>query len=228
MRFAFPPPLQPAVPIEGSDALFPVHRVYCVGRNYADHAREMGADPNREPPFFFQKNADSLVLPGAPLPYPAGTTDFQHELELVVALGGGGSAVSAAAAPGLIFGYAVGLDMTKRDVQGRLKAKGHPWEVGKAFDASAPIGPIVLAAAVPDIAHAAMALTVNGAIRQTGTPAAMIWSVAELIAHLSTHFTLAPGDVIFTGTPAGVGPVSRGDRIEATISGLPPLMVAVV
>lgn len=227
MPFAFPPPPQPAVPIVGSSDLFPVHRIYCVGRNYADHAREMGADPTREPPFFFQKNADSLVLPGAPLPYPPLTSDFQHELELVVALAAGGRDLAAKDATALVFGYAVGLDMTRRDLQTQKKKLGQPWEIGKAFDHSAPVGPITRASAIANMEGARMRLAVNGVQRQATTPSDMIWSVAELIGHLSTYFELRPGDLIFTGTPAGVGPVVRGDRLDASIEGLTPLSVIV-
>lgn len=226
--YAFPPPPRPALPILGTDQLFPVRRIYCVGRNYAEHAREMGHDPDREPPFFFQKNPDNLVLDGH-FPYPPLSADVHHEVELVVALGAGGANLSETAAGAAIFGYAVGLDMTRRDLQSLAKKAGRPWELAKAFEASAPCGPIVPGAAFPDgLGQGAVHLSVNGETRQRGDLADLVWSIPETISKLSELFTLAPGDLIFTGTPAGVGPVHRGDRLRAEIASLPPLDVEVL
>ncbi len=226
-RYIFPPTPPPALPIAGSDALFPVRRIYCVGRNYADHAREMGHDPEREPPFFFQKNPDNLVTDGV-FDYPPLSTDTQFEVELVVALGGGGRDIPAAAAEALILGYAVGLDMTRRDLQAIAKKAARPWEAAKAFEGSAPCGPIVPAAALPGPLRAgAITLTQNGVLRQRGDLADLIWSVPETIAELSRLFELAAGDLVFTGTPAGVGPVARGDHLSAEIAGLGALAVVV-
>lgn len=232
MTFVFDPPATVAVPVAGSPDLFPVRRVYCVGRNYAAHAREMGFDPDRDPPFFFAKPADAVVPVAdnttADIPYPSATDNYHHEIELVAAIGRGGSHITAQSAAGHVWGYAVGLDMTRRDLQLALRDKGRPWELGKAFDASAPIGPIVPAAQVPDIEHAAIWLEVNGETRQHSTVAHLIWSVAETLAHLSNYFALAPGDLIFTGTPEGVGKVSRGDRLLGGIDGLGELSVRIV
>ncbi len=222
--FVIPPPAQAVVPVAGSARVFPVRRIYCVGRNYAAHAREMGADPTREAPFFFCKPADAVVpaLPDASLalPYPTQTRDFHYEAELVVAIGQGGADIPVDAALAHIWGYTVGLDMTRRDRQAALKSKGHPWEAAKAFDRSAPIAPLV---PVVDCGHpqaGAIWLTVNGQHRQRGDLADMIWSVAEIVARLSTLFRLEPGDLIFTGTPEGVGPVVSGDAIEAGVEGV--------
>jgi len=227
MRYAVPAPEIPTVPVADSDARFPVHRIYCVGRNYADHAREMGHDPDREPPFFFQKNPGNVVTDGR-FPYPPLSKDVQFEVELVVALGAGGSNLDPAAAGGLIFGYAVGLDMTRRDLQGAAKKLGRPWEVGKAFEASAPIGPVVPASVVGHLASGAIWLDVNGVRRQSGDLGQMIWSIPQQIAILSTLFTLRAGDLVMTGTPAGVGPIAVGDRMRAHVDGLPALEVVVV
>ena len=204
-----------------------MRRVYCIGRNYAAHAVEMGHDPNREPPFFFQKNPDNLD-PSGEFPYPGQSADVHHEVELAVALGGGGSDIPLAQAMDRVWGYAVALDMTRRDVQDEAKRLKRPWDTSKAFERSAPIGPLVPKAAFGDPSKGAISLAVNGAIRQSGTLEQMIWKVPEMIAYLSTWFTLAAGDVILTGTPAGVGPVARGDRLEARVAGLPPLDVRVV
>jgi fumarylpyruvate hydrolase len=217
----------PAVPVAGSDSLFPVRRIYCVGRNYAGHAREMGGNPEREPPFFFMKPADA-ILTGGRMDYPSKTADLQHEVELVAALARGGRDIPAAAALDCVFGYAVGLDMTRRDVQAELKAKGRSWEMGKAFDQSAPISPIVPAARSGHPCRGAIALKVNSQPRQHGDLADMIWPVAEIIANLSGYVTLLPGDLIFTGTPAGVGRVERGDRLEGEIAGIGSLSVDVI
>ncbi|QGZ39022.1 fumarylpyruvate hydrolase [Pseudoduganella flava] len=232
--YVFAPHQAAALPVAGSAALFPVRRVYCVGRNYAGHAREMGSDPNREPPFFFCKPGDADAVVAVPagatveLPFPPRTEDFHHECELVVAIGKGGANIPAADAPSHIFGYAVGLDMTRRDLQGQMKAAGRPWEIGKAFDFSAPVGSVHPAASVPGIGNAAIALQVDGAVKQSGHVADMIWSIAETIANLSTLFTLQPGDLIFTGTPEGVGAVQRGQLLTAHVDGLTDIAVRYV
>ena len=222
---------RPLLPVVGSDGGFPVRRIFCVGRNYAEHAREMGAS-GREPPFFFCKPADAVVpvVPGSigQMAYPPQTADLQHEVELVVALGSGGRDIAVTAALGHVFGQAIGLDMTRRDLQKAAKEKGQPWEVGKAFDQSAPIGPIHPVGSVAPLTGGAIALDVNGQPRQLGDLADMIWPVAEIIAQLSSLFELAAGDLIFTGTPAGVGPVQRGDRLLGRIAGLGELDVAIV
>jgi fumarylpyruvate hydrolase len=228
LLFAAPAPV--TIPIVGCSELFPVRRVYCVGRNYADHAKEMGFS-GREPPFFFMKPADGLLVVehgavGA-LPYPALTRNFHHEIELVVALGKGGRDIKAVDAMALVFGYAVGFDMTRRDLQNEMKKEGRPWEIGKAFDHSGPIGPITPKDQVPDIGSAAITLAVNGAIRQRGRISQLIWSIAETIEHLSAAWELRAGDLIFTGTPEGVGPVIAGDLLIGTIEGLIELRVRV-
>jgi len=232
--YVFPPHQAAALQINGTDARFPVRRVYCVGRNYAGHAREMGSDPDREPPFFFCKPGDAAavvpVVPGtvAELPYPPQTSNFHFECELVVAIGTGGSDISVADAPKHIFGYAVGLDMTRRDLQGKMKDAGRPWEIGKAFDYSAPTGELRRAAEVPGVESAAIALALDGTVKQSSTTDHMIWSVSETIANLSTLFRLEPGDLIFTGTPEGVGAVARGQSLTASIEGLASLSVKFV
>jgi len=223
----FPPPPRVELPVVGSGVRFPVRRVYCIGRNYAAHAVEMGHDPNRESPFFFQKNADNLD-PSGEFPYPAQGDDIHHEVELAVALKSGGADIPEESALEHVFGYAVSLDMTRRDLQGEAKRLGRPWEIGKAFERSAPIGPITPSEKVGPLSAGAIALEVNGTLRQDGDLSQMIWKVPEIIAYLSRYFRLAAGDVILTGTPAGVGPVVRGDRIEARIAGLEPLSVRVV
>lgn len=216
----------PAVPVAGSAALFPVRRIYCVGRNYAEHAREMGGNPEREPPFFFMKPAEAIVTDGR-MAYPSRTADLQHEVELVVALARGGRDIPAAAALDCVFGYAVGLDMTRRDIQGELKAKGRSWEMGKAFDQSAPISSIVPAERIGHPQRGAITLKVNSQSRQHGDLVDMIWPVADIIANLSGYVTLLPGDLIFTGTPAGVGRVEAGDRLEGAIEGVGALSVTI-
>lgn len=226
MELAFAAPPAITLPIEGSNQRFPVRRVYCVGRNYAEHAREMGGDPDRETPFFFQKNPDNLQTSGV-FPYPSASEDVQHEVELAVLLGAGGAGIGKAAAAGAIFGYAVALDMTRRDLQAAAKKAGRPWEAAKAAEHSAPIGLVVPDRRVRDLHRAGIRLSVNGEIRQQARVADMVWSVPEIIAALSQLFTLAPGDVILTGTPAGVGPVKPGDAMEASVDGLPPLAVEV-
>lgn len=220
----------PVVPVLGG-GLFPVRRIFCVGRNYAAHAREMGSDPTREAPFFFTKPADAVLPVEAGgcgrLSYPGATSDLHHELELVVALGAGGEDLDEAAAAACIYGYAVGLDMTRRDLQTEARNKGRPWDTAKAFDASAPISPIKpLAGEV--LAAGEVVLTVNGAQRQKGDIADMIWNVPETIASLSRYFRLMPGDLIFTGTPEGVAAVVAGDRLEGRIAGVGELCIEVV
>jgi fumarylpyruvate hydrolase len=226
-HYVMVPQPRPALPVQGSPKFFPVHRIYCVGRNYAEHAIEMGHDPNREAPFFFQKNADSLVMDGAVFPYPSKSKDVHHEIELVVALGLGGRDIAAADALSHIYGYAVGLDMTRRDLQGEAKKAGRPWEVGKAFDAAAPCSAILRASEIGHPAKGEIAFDVNGSPRQRGDLGQMIWSVPEIIAHLSGLFELRAGDLIYTGTPAGVGPVQRGDVLKGSIAGVGTLTVRV-
>ncbi len=225
--FAVPVAPLPVLPVAGSDQLFPVHRIYCVGRNYAAHAVEMGHDPDKEPPFFFQKNPDTLVPDGGVMPYPGQSDDVHHELELVVALARGGADIPVESALEHVFGYAVGLDMTRRDLQGEAKKAGRPWEVGKAFDHSAPCGPIIPAATLGHPDAGAVRLMVNGTLRQEGDLNQLIWKVPEVIAHLSRLFTLAPGDLIYTGTPSGVAAVQRGDRLEGTIEGIGSLTITI-
>ena len=222
------------LPVAGTDALFPVRRVYCVGRNYAGHAREMGSDPDREPPFFFSKPADAqAVVPVAPgqvaeLPYPPVTANLHYECELVVAIGKGGSNIAVADAASHIFGYADGFDMTRRDLQFKMRDAGRPWEIGKAFDYSAPIGVITPAAQAGDINNAAIELKVDGVTKQTSSIDDLIWSIDETIANLSTLFTLAPGDLIFSGTPEGVGAVVQGQVLVGTVAGIDGITVKIV
>jgi fumarylpyruvate hydrolase len=227
MTYAFQPPPVPALPIRGSRDLFPVRRVYCVGRNYAEHAIEMGHDPNKEEPFFFQKNPDNLVTDGR-FPYPSVSEDVHYEIELVVALSKGGENISAESALDHIFGYAVGLDMTRRDLQGVAKKAGRPWEVGKAFEASAPCSEIVPVSEIGHPDSGAIWLKVNGKTVQQGDLNQLIWKVQESIAYLSGLFRLAPGDLIMTGTPAGVGAVKRGDVMQGHIDRVGELNVTVV
>jgi fumarylpyruvate hydrolase len=225
--FVFDPPPRPAVAVRGISALFPARRVYCVGRNYAAHAVEMGHDPSREPPFFFMKTPDALLPDGGVFPYPPQTSDVHHEVEMVVALSGGGRDVAEEDALGLVFGYAVGIDLTRRDLQAEAKKLQRPWEVGKAFDHAAPCGAIARASEIGHPTRGAVTLEVNGARRQTGDLDQLIWTVPEMIAILSRLFELAPGDLIFTGTPAGVGPVARGDRLEGRVEGVGGLTISV-
>jgi fumarylpyruvate hydrolase len=228
MDTVLPLPEPVLVPVKGTDASFPVRRIYCVGRNYADHAREMGGDPRREPPFFFGKPRDAAVPGGGDIPYPPATSELHHEVELVVALAKGGRNIPVEAALECVYGYAVGLDLTRRDLQARAKEKGQPWETAKGFDHSAPLSCLVPATALGHPRSGAIWLSVNGQIRQSGDLAQMTWSVAEILSHLSSLFTLAPGDLVFTGTPAGVGPLAKGDRIRCGIDGLGELEIAVV
>jgi fumarylpyruvate hydrolase len=227
MTYAFPPTAQPTLPIAGSDTLFPIHRIYCVGRNYAEHAREMGHDPNKEPPFFFQKNPDNVLTTGK-FPYPAKTSDLHFEIELVVALKSGGTNILAADAMKHVFGYAVGLDMTRRDLQGEMKKLGRPWEIGKAFEHSAPITAIQTAEKIGHPTKGALWVDVNGERRQTGDLAQMIWDIPHQIEFLSGLFELKPGDLIFTGTPAGVGSLKRGDVLRGHVDGVAELHCVVV
>jgi fumarylpyruvate hydrolase len=232
MAFVVPPPEPVAIPVAGSSDLFPVRRVYCVGRNYAAHAREMGGDPTREPPFFFMKPADALqVVPeGATVdhPYPPGTGNYHFEIEMVVALGSGGRDIPVDQALDHVFGYAVGLDMTRRDLQEEAKGLRRPWELGKAADLSGPIGPLRPASAVGHPARGAISLTVDGQPRQSADIADMIWSVAEQVTYLSRYFELKAGDVIFSGTPEGVGKVERGQAMTGAVAGLGEIRLRVV
>jgi fumarylpyruvate hydrolase len=231
MQYLFPPAAPVSVPVVGQDVRFPVHRIYCVGRNYEEHAKEMGFT-GREPPFFFLKPSDALVLvaPGetASMPYPSLTKNLHHEIELVVAIGTGGKNIAAADAHRHIYGYAVGLDMTRRDLQGDMKKQGRPWCIGKAFDHSAPIGPITPAADVPAIGDAMIHLDVNGQQRQHSTIGKLIWNIAETIEHLSAAWELQPGDLIYTGTPEGVAAVVAGDTLTGSVEGLQGISVKIV
>ncbi|MBN3849318.1 fumarylacetoacetate hydrolase family protein [Paraburkholderia sp. Ac-20342] len=232
MSFVFPPELPVAVRVAGSDAQIAVRRVYCVGRNYAAHAREMGFDPDREPPFFFCKPTDAVVPVAYDetlnLAYPSQTQNYHYEAELVAVIGKSGSDISIEQANDYVWGYAVGLDMTRRDLQMKMREMGRPWEIGKAFDRSAPMGPIHPASVVGHFETAALWLTVNGETKQTSDVSHLIWSVAETVAYLSKFFRLEPGDVIFTGTPEGVGPVKTGDTIKVGVDRLGELTVRVV
>ncbi len=231
MSYVFAPPATVSVPVAGSQSRFPVNRIYCVGRNYVEHAKEMGFT-GREPPFFFMKPADALVIidegKTGEMPYPSVTKDLHHEMELVVAIGKGGKNIKAADAAAHIYGYALGLDMTRRDLQGEAKKQGRPWEVGKAFDHSAPIGPIVPAAQAGDVNNADISLTVNGTVRQSSNVSKLIWNIAETIEHLSALWELRPGDLIFSGTPEGVAAVVAGDLLEGKVAGVGTLKVKVV
>lgn len=235
MSYVFTPPATVSLPVVGHSDRFPVHRIYCVGRNYAEHAQEMGHS-GREAPFFFMKPADAVLLAtpvsavatpvsAVAMPYPSLTANLHHEIELVVAIGVGGANIKAADAAKHIFGYAVGLDMTRRDLQNEMKKQGRPWCIGKGFDNSAPIGPITPAEQVPYIATAAIHLQVNGHDRQRSNITKLIWNLAETIEQLSAAWTLQPGDLIFTGTPEGVGAVVRGDTLVGSIDGLQSIAV---
>jgi fumarylpyruvate hydrolase len=215
--YVLPPPAPPAVPVEGEAAAFPVRRILCVGRNYAAHRREMGGD-DRDPPFFFAKPADAIVPPGGEVRYPSATANLHHEIELVVALKAGGRDLAASQTLDLVYGYAVGVDLTRRDLQNAAKDKGQPWDASKGFDGSAPISAIRRWQGPPP--QGRIALSVNGQIRQDGLVADMIWNLAEIVAEASKLWTLAPGDLIFTGTPEGVGPLVPGDRVEGEVEGV--------
>lgn len=225
--FVIPAPPRISVPVEGSDAAFPVRRIYCVGRNYAEHVKEMGGD-TRQPPFFFQKPTDAIVVGGDVIPYPAMTADFQHEVELVLAIGSAGTDIPEEQAAEHVFGLGVGIDLTRRDLQLEARNTGRPWEIGKAFDMSAPIGPLRPLGGEDLGLTRNILLSVNGQVRQESETAAMIWSSAEIIARLSAQYRLEPGDLIYTGTPAGVGPLAAGDVVEAHISGLPALSISII
>jgi len=218
--FVIPPPPRAGVAVVGAAARFPVRRIFCVALNYADHAREMGKEPSREEPFFFAKPADAVVADGATIPYPGQTRDLHHEIELVAALRAGGADIPAARALDCVYGYAAGIDLTRRDLQASARSVGRPWDMSKGFDLSAPVGAIRPVAGGAHPTRGRIALTVNGASRQAGDLADMIHGVADIIAALSRYVALAPGDLIFTGTPAGVGPLVPGDRAEGEISGI--------
>ncbi|RVU02285.1 FAA hydrolase family protein [Novosphingobium umbonatum] len=225
-EYVFAPAPVMGVPVVGSDRLYPVRRIYCVGRNYLDHIREMGQD-ERQPPFFFQKPTDAIVQDGATIPYPVATQDYQFEIELVLAIGKGGADIAVEQAGTHVFGAAVGIDFTRRDLQLRARDTGRPWEAGKSFDQSAPIAAIVPIAEGRLPEAGAITLDVNGEQRQSGDLAQLIWNCAEIVAQLSRHYRLEPGDLIYTGTPAGVGPVVAGDRIVGRIEGLPSLHLTI-
>ena len=225
--YVIPPPAVVGIPTRGG-GLFPVRRVFCVGRNYAEHAREMGSDPDREPPFFFTKPADALLTGNADMPYPVASRELHHEMELVVAIGTGGAAIPVDRAMSHIWGYAPGLDMTRRDLQNEAKKTGRPWDMGKGFDHSAPIGLLIPAADVPHPDRGRIELKVNGRVRQTSDLSKLIWSIAETISYLSGLVELAPGDLIFTGTPEGVAAVQRGDVMEGVIEGVGTIRTAIV
>lgn len=218
--FVLPAPPRASVAVEGGTRRFPVRRIYCVGQNYAAHAREMGNNPDREPPFFFSKPADAVVESGATIPYPPRTADLHHEIELVVAIGRGGADISRENALEHVFGYAAGIDLTRRDLQAEARKLGRPWDLAKGFDSSAPIGAISPASAIGHLQRGRIQLAVNGETRQDADLADMIWSAPEIIAVLSAYVRLEAGDLIFTGTPAGVGPLRPGDRVSGRIEGL--------
>jgi fumarylpyruvate hydrolase len=229
MKLIFEAPVTRTLAISGREERFPVNRVFCVGRNYAAHAREMGKDPDREPPFFFMKPASAVVDASKPtqLTYPSKTGDYQHEIELVVAIGRGGRDISVQDAPKHVFGYAAGLDMTRRDLQLRARDQGRPWEFGKSFSESAPIGSLHAASELGPLSAATITLDVNGQKRQSSDISKMIWSVAECIAHLSQYEPIEPGDLIMTGTPEGVSAVVRGDTLRGSIAGLSAIEVTI-
>ena len=232
MSYAIPGWDLPSVPVAGRDERFPVRHIYCVGRNYAEHAKEMGGDAEKEPPFFFTKFADAIVPVVAPdvgrVRYPLATKNYQHEIELVVAIGGSGAGIRPEHAEALIFGYAVGLDMTRRDLQIEMRERKRPWDLGKSFPQAAPIAPIHRAADVGHPSKGAIRVAVNGHVKQQGDLAELIWDVPHTLAFLSKYYELMPGDLVFTGTPAGVGPVVVGDRLDGHIDGLTPLSIQIV
>ncbi len=223
MQFVFEPLQSPSVAVTGSDARFPVRRIFCVGRNYADHVREMGSDPKSEPPVFFTKPADAVVESGGAIPYATQTENLHHEVELVFAIGKDGAEITEAAALEHVWGYAVGVDLTRRDLQAAAKQAGGPWDASKGFDNSAPTGALTHASTSGHISAGAIRVYVNDAIRQNGNLDEMIWTVPEIVAALSRTWALKAGDLIFTGTPSGVGPLQRGDAVIAEIDGLAPL-----
>ncbi len=226
-EYVLPPAATPSVPVLGSAARFPVRRIFCVGRNYAAHVREMGGDATREAPIFFTKPADAVVTDGRDAPYPSATSDLHHEVELVIAIGTGGADMNPAQADAAIWGWAVGVDLTRRDLQAAAKKAGQPWDTAKAFDASAPIGAITPRSALKDPAGA-IRLKIGGDTRQDATLADMIWDPVGIVGEASKLWRLEPGDLIFTGTPEGVGPLQRGESVEASIEGLSPLSFRMV
>jgi fumarylpyruvate hydrolase len=226
-NYLFTPPVQVTAPIKGSDKVFPVRRIYCIGRNYADHAIEMGHDPDREPPFFFQKNPNNLDFSGS-FTYPEKSNDVHYEMELVIAINKGGRNISVKNALDHVFGYALGLDMTRRDLQGEMKKMGRPWEIGKAFEKSAPMGEIVPASEVGHLSEGSISLKVNGELKQQGNLNQMIWKTAEMINYLSEYYELAAGDLIMAGTPAGVGAIIKGDVMTGNIAGLGEFNITVI
>jgi fumarylpyruvate hydrolase len=227
-QYVIEPVVLPSLPVAGDTRRFAVNRIYCVGRNYADHAREMGHDPDREPPFFFMKPASAIVTDGADMQYPSLSNDVHHEIEMVVAIGKGGANIAADKALEHVYGYGVGLDMTRRDLQGEAKKMGRPWDTGKAFDQSAPCSALVPVAQCGHPSKGSVRLMVNGEVRQEGDLNQLIWNVPDTIAYLSTLFTLQPGDLIFSGTPAGVGPIKKGDVLEGEVVGLPLLKTRII
>ena len=228
MDYVIPAPAIVSLAVEGSSARFPVNRIYCVGRNYAEHAREMGHDPNKEAPFFFMKPSTAIVTDGGDFPYPSLSKDVHHEMEMVVAIGKGGSNISSAKAPEHVYGYGVGLDMTRRDLQGEAKKMGRPWDTGKAFDYSAPCSALVPAAKIGHPSTGEIVLEVNGEVRQKSDLSQLIWNVPDTIAFLSTLFELQPGDLIYSGTPAGVAAVKKGDVMTGRVAGVGSISVKVV
>ena len=226
--FVITPPPQVSIPVQGTTDRFPVHRIYCVGRNYAAHAVEMGHDPDQEPPFFFQKSPSTLVTDGGDFPYPTATQDVHHEIELVVAIGTGGQDIPVARALEHVYGYAVGLDMTRRDLQAEFKRLARPWDTAKSFDHAAPCGPIVPAAQIGHPDRGAIWLKINGELRQEGDLDQLLWKVPEVIAELSRLFVLQAGDIIMTGTPSGVASVQRGDHLHGHVAGVGDLHCKVV
>lgn len=227
MNYAFPAPAVPSVPVAGTELGFAVRRIYCVGRNYAEHAREMGFEPEREPPFFFTKPADAIVADGATIAYALGTQNLHHEIELVVAIGKSGVNISRDAALTHVYGYAAGIDMTRRDLQLAARDKGRPWDVGKAFDESAPISKLHRASEIGHPSAGAIRLSVNGKPRQEADLKQLLWPVDDLIAQLSRLFVLRPGDLIYSGTPAGVGPVTPGDELHGSIEGVDTITIRI-
>ncbi|HVE50618.1 MAG TPA: fumarylacetoacetate hydrolase family protein [Casimicrobiaceae bacterium] len=232
MNFAIPAWDVPSVPVAGRNERFPVRHIYCVGRNYAEHAKEMGGDAEKEPPFFFTKAADAIVPVVAPevarVRYPLGTKNYQHEIELVVAISGRGAELEAGQTQALIYGYAVGLDMTRRDLQIEMRERKRPWDLGKSFSQAAPIAPIHRAADIGHPSRGAIRVSVNGQVKQKGDLSELIWDVPHTLAFLSKYYELMPGDLVYTGTPAGVGPVVVGDRLDGHIDGLTPLSIQIV
>jgi len=227
MNYVIAPPAVTAVPVEGKDSLFPVHRIYCVGRNYAEHAREMGHDPNREAPFFFSKPADAIVANGASIPYPMATRDLHHEIELVVAIGKGGANIAAAKALDHVWGYAVGIDLTRRDLQGEAKKAGRPWDSGKGFDRAAPCTAIRPVSEIGHPAKGRIWLAIDGTVKQDSDISKLIWSVPEIIEHLSGLWELQPGDLIYSGTPEGVGAIPKGARVTGGVDGVGEIAVKI-